>query len=199
MICSIRRTGRSLWALLFIVTLATFVLITGCGSSSTRATSATTTKPERTPVEDLEMQASDFRNLRDMTPVRGFFIDNRLGHLDEALEIARANRGGKYPVGTIIQLVPQEAMVKRARDFSPGTGDWEFFFLTTDATGTTIAARGTTEVVNRFGGNCFSCHTLAEDKFDLVCEQDHGCDPLPIGDDVIRGIQATDPRPRAPS
>jgi hypothetical protein len=28
-----------------------------------------------------------------------------------------------------------------------------------------------------------------------VCEDDHGCDPLPFGDDVIMGIQQADPRP----
>jgi hypothetical protein len=49
--------------------------------------------------------------------------------------------------------------------------------------------------VNRFGGNCFSCHAKADAKWDLVCEQTHGCDPLPIGHDVITAIQNADPRP----
>ena len=35
-----------------------------------------------------------------------------------------------------------------------------------------------------------------DDRFDMVCEKDHGCEPLPIGDDIIHGIQETDPRPR---
>ena len=30
----------------------------------------------------------------------------------------------------------------------------------------------------------------------MVCENDHGCAPLPIGDDLIHGIQEADPRPR---
>ena len=79
------------------------------------------------------MQASDFENLHDMTAVRGFFVDNKLGHLKEAVAIATTNQGGAYPVGTIMQLVPQEAMVKRQRGYNAKTKDWEFFFLTTDA------------------------------------------------------------------
>ena len=55
--------------------------------------------------------------------------------------------------------------------------------------------RGATETVNRFGGNCFSCHAKAEAKWDMLCEQDHGCDPLPISHDVISAIQSADPRP----
>jgi hypothetical protein len=30
----------------------------------------------------------------------------------------------------------------------------------------------------------------------FVCEDDHGCAPLPVGDDVITAIQNADPRPR---
>ncbi|MGZ6913462.1 MAG: hypothetical protein ACXVJS_18100, partial [Acidimicrobiia bacterium] len=139
----------------------------------------------------------DFVNLHDMTPVRGFFVANRLGHLRQALAVANSPSGGTYPVGTILQLVPQEAMVKRRAGFDPKTHDWEFLFLGTSASGTTIEKRGTTDVVNRFGGNCFSCHAAARSRFDLVCEHDHGCAPLPIGDDVIRSVQTADPRPRA--
>lgn len=70
-----------------------------------------------------------------MTRVRGFFIDNRLGHLDE--------------------------------------------------------------VANRFGMNCASCHVAADPKFDMVCEQDHGCADLPVGHEVFEIIQELDPRPLA--
>jgi mono/diheme cytochrome c family protein len=142
------------------------------------------------------MRATDFTNLHDMTKVRGFYVDNRLGHLRQALAVANSPKGRTYPVGTILQLVPQEAMVKRHTGFDPATKDWEFFFLATDATGTKIVTRGTDDVVNRFGGNCAACHEAADDRFDMVCEKDHGCAPLPIGDDLIRGAQETDPRPR---
>jgi hypothetical protein len=151
----------------------------------------TTTEPE-----DLVMAAEDFVNLQDMTPVRGFFVDNRLGHLEDALAVAEDPEGGVYPVGTIIQLVPQEAMVKRAAGFDSGTRDWEFFSLEVTEEGTRILERGGAEVVNQFDGSCVECHSRAEPQFDLVCEDDHGCDPLPIGDDVIQAVQEADPRPR---
>lgn len=189
-----RSGSRAPWWSLVAVSCSIFVLIGGCGSD-TGTTVAQTAKPK--PVEDLAMTAADFVNLHDMTPVRGFFVDNRLGHLKETVAIATANKGGKYPVGTILQLVPQEAMVKRRAGFNPKTRDWEFFFLKTDATGTTIDTRGGEEVVNRFGGNCFACHLAAQGKFDLVCEKTHGCAPLPIGDDVIHAVQTADARPRS--
>jgi hypothetical protein len=43
------------------------------------------------PAQDLNMQPSDFHNLHAMTMVRGFFVDNRLGHLKAALRVARAS------------------------------------------------------------------------------------------------------------
>jgi hypothetical protein len=52
-------------------------------------------------------------------------------------------------------------MVKRRKGFNRATRDWEFFFLTTTPQGTAIVTRGTTTVVNRFGGNCASCHLAA--------------------------------------
>lgn len=144
--------------------------------------------------EDLEMQAEDFTCIQDWERVRRFRITNLLGHLDEALEVANSSDGGVYPVGTIIQLVPAEAMVKRREGWSPETNDWEFFFLEPTADGTHIVTRGSTDVVNAFGGNCLDCHAKAEPQWDFVCEQDHGCDPIPLGEDLINTLQDSDPR-----
>jgi hypothetical protein len=141
------------------------------------------------------MQADDFVPLSEMTPVRGFFVDNSLGHLDEAVAVANDPDGGVYPIGTVIQLVPQEAMVKRAPGFDADSNDWEFFSLDVSPEGTEILTRGGAEVINRFGGSCADCHSAAEPQFDFVCEDTHGCEPLPIGDDVIRSVQESDPRP----
>ncbi|MGZ4694434.1 MAG: hypothetical protein ACXWCM_01515 [Acidimicrobiales bacterium] len=185
----IRLAARGL--LLAIPILA--AIAAGCSSAASTATDRTS--PPATAPEDLVMQATDFVSLRDMTAVRGFFVANRLGHLDEALAVANDPGGGTYPVGTVIQLVPQEAMVKRAPGFDAASDDWEFFSLDVSPAGTTILTRGGAEVVNRFGGSCSSCHSAADPKFDFICEHDHGCDPLPIGDDVIRNIQQADPRP----
>lgn len=144
--------------------------------------------------EDLDMQASDFTCIKDGTKVHKFFLQNPLGHLDDAVAVASSTSGGTYPVGTVIQLIPNEAMVKRGAGWSASTSDWEFFALATSASGTTINARGKEEVMNAFGGNCFDCHSKAEPQWDLVCETMHGCEPLGVSDDVIAGLQDMDPR-----
>jgi hypothetical protein len=150
--------------------------------------------PDLAKIEDLDMQASDFECILGWPKVRAFRITNRLGHMQEALAVANSPTGGKYPVGTIIQLVPGEASVKRAVGWSPTTDDWEFFFLTASKTGTVINARGTTGVMNQFGGNCFNCHMKAQPQWDLLCEMDHGCDPLPLSAQQIEDVQNSDPR-----
>jgi hypothetical protein len=170
-------------------------LLVSCGGSGEGAGGDATPRSSA-PVEDLEMQATDFPNINTMTKVDSYFVTNLLGHEEEALRVARAPNGGTFPVGTLLQLVPQEAMVKRRAGWNRATHDWEFFFLETTPEGTKIVTRGADEVVNRFGGNCASCHLAADPKWDLVCKDDHGCEPLPIGDDLIATIQAADPRPR---
>jgi hypothetical protein len=144
--------------------------------------------------EDLDMKAEDFECIKSGTKVRKFYVWNKLGHLDEALAVANSPEGGTFPPGTVLQLVPQEAMVKRRPGWDPTTNDWEFFFLGVNARGTTIEQRGAAEAENAFGGNCFGCHSLAEEKWDLICDETHGCDPLPIGPDLIQTIQDGDPR-----
>lgn len=136
----------------------------------------------------------DFRCIRDLTPVRGFYVDNLDGDLDATLAVAQSPTGGRYPPGSVIQLVPTEAMVKREAGFNPATNDWEFFELDVSAEGTAIRARGFADVVNRFGGNCFACHVKARPEWDMVCEQNHGCDPIPLTPVMLRAIQKTDPR-----
>jgi len=168
----------------------------GCAKAQQEGAKLTTSTTTTTaPPEDFVAEAGDFVRLQDMTPVREFFISNPAGHLKKALAVANSESGGTYPVGTIIQLVPQEAMVKRAPGFSPATKDWEFFELETSADGTKIHKRGGAEVVNRFGGSCSDCHALAKPQFDFICEDTNGCEPLPISDTVIAAIQKADPRP----
>jgi hypothetical protein len=130
-----------------------------------------------------------------MTPVRGFFVANLVGNLAGTLAVARSLNGGVYPTGTLLQLVPQEAMVKHRPGWNPATADWEFFALNVSANGTKITTHGIQNVVNRFGGNCASCHIAAKGKFDFVCEHNHGCAPLPVSDAIIKAIQLSDPRP----
>jgi hypothetical protein len=145
-------------------------------------------------VADLDMTEADFECILKWDQVRLFRITNLLGNVDGALAAANAPGTMDYPVGTVIQLIPNEAMVKRKKGFAAASNDWEFFFLETSAAGTKILKRGVTDVVNQFNGNCLNCHAKAMPQYDFVCEKTHGCDPLPIGDDVILNTQNGDPR-----
>lgn len=142
----------------------------------------------------LEIDANTFQCILDMTKVRHFYIGNlHADKLASTKAVAEAGQG-EYPEGSIVQLVPSEVMVKQPKGTSPATKDWEFFELTVSPAGTDIHKRGFTDVVNRFGGNCLGCHIKAKPEFDLVCEQGHGCDPIPLTRNVIALLQKTDPR-----
>jgi hypothetical protein len=85
-------------------------------------------------------------------------------------------------------------MIKQQKGFNPTTRDWEFFAIDVSKDGSKIYQRGFENVNNRFGLNCFACHQQARKEFDLVCELDHGCAPIPITRPMIRALQKTDPR-----
>lgn len=99
--------------------------------------------------------------------------------------------------GTIIQLVPAEAMVKRGAGFFPDADDWEFFVLSPSSTGTEIAKRGRDEVVN-IGPPCFACRSAAAQE-DLICETTNGCVALNLSEALINALQNGDPRCPAPT
>jgi hypothetical protein len=141
-----------------------------------------------------DIDAKSFRCITKMTPVRQFYVDNLQGNLDATLAAADSTMGAVYPPGSVIQLIPGEAMVKRERGFSAATHDWEFFELDVSKDGTQIRKRGTADVVNRFGGNCFDCHVPAAAQWDFVCETGHGCTPLEVTHAMTRALQRTDPR-----
>lgn len=168
-----------------------WALVLGCSSSDSMNAGGGPASASET---DFVAQASDFSCILDWTKVRAFYITNKSGNMTQALSVANSTNGGTYPVGTIIQLIPQEAMVKRKVGFNAATKDWEFFSLKPSATGTEILTHGTTDVINQFGGNCFDCHKKADPKFDMVCETTHGCDPLPLTDALIQQVQQADPR-----
>jgi hypothetical protein len=135
-----------------------------------------------------------FDCIRDMTPVRGFYVDNLLGDIEATVTVANSPTGGVYPPGSVVQLVPGEVMVKHSEGFSPATKDWEFFELDVSPDGSTIKKRGFVDVVNRFGGNCFACHIQAEPQWDMICETGHGCEEIPLTKEMLLVIQKTDPR-----
>jgi len=142
----------------------------------------------------LEITEASFGCIRDMTAVRGYFVSNLIGDVDATLAAANNPDGGQYPPGSVVQLVPGEAMVKHYPGYNAATNDWEFFELIPSAAGTKINVRGATDVVNQFGGNCLSCHAQAEKKWDMICEQTHGCAPIPVTPLMAKAIQNTDPR-----
>ena len=143
---------------------------------------------------DVQVDARSFRCITKMTPVRHFYVDNLRGDLDATLAAANSATGAVYPPGSVIQLVPTEAMVKRSKGFNAATHDWEFFELAVSKEGTQIGKRGFVDVVNRFGGSCFGCHAAARPEWDLVCEDSHGCAPIPLTRAMSGALQRTDPR-----
>jgi hypothetical protein len=169
-----------------------------CGGSSHPAsapsTSAASTSSTTPAFRDVVPTAADFVSLESMTRVGDHFLNSLNGHLDAVLAVAHSKNGGVYPVGTVIQLFPTEAMVKRHAGYNPSTGDWEFFRLNVSPQGTRIVSSGAV-VKNFLGADCASCHDAAA-KFDFVCGTNHGCAPLGITDAQIAGIQRSDPRPK---
>ncbi len=170
---------KSLW-------LAAFcgALLAGCGEGDGG------NGPQNTPIEVTE---ASFDCILEGTKVRKFYVKNLIGDLEASLAVATGEADPPYPPGTLLQLVPQEAMVKREAGFSQDTRDWEFFFLEVSSAGTTIAQRGKEDAENVFGGNCFACHSAAIDN-DFVCETGNGCAPLPLDDGVIEALQTGDAR-----
>jgi hypothetical protein len=114
----------------------------------------------------FKVDDSSFKCIQKMTAVRHFFVDNLAGNLEGTVAIAKAGRG-EYPEGTVLQLIPNEVMIKQ---------------------------HGFQDVNNRLGLNCFECHKEARPEFDLVCENDHGCAPLPLTRAMFGALQRTDPR-----
>src|SRR5215510_12034436 len=143
---------------------------------------------------DDQIDAKSFRCITKMTPVRHFYVDNLRDDLKATVAAANSPTGAVYPPGSVIQLIPGEAMVKRDKGFNAVTHDWEFFEFDVSKDGTVIRKRGFADVVNRAGGNCFGCHIAARPEWDLVCEADHGCAPIKVTRAMSGALQRTDPR-----
>jgi Domain of unknown function (DUF4258) len=128
--------------------------------------------------EEFIARASDFDDFAAWPLVRCYHVTNKLGHLGEALDIATALGDPpdlQLPVGTIVQLVRGEAMVKRGGDFQPEHHGWEYFVLRSVGDQTEIVARGGIEAN---GGGRYNCHASAR-TFDYLCETTHDCSPEP--------------------
>jgi hypothetical protein len=145
--------------------------------------------------DDLAITEKSFGCLVDLPKVRNTRIQNPDPQkLKEAIRIFRDSVPDKeYPTGTVLQLIPTEAMVKHDRRAFPNTNGWEFFALKVSADGTTILDRGDKVLNTSLKKPCLGCHSPAA-KFDFVCEKGHGCASIPVTDQQIAAMQSADPR-----
>jgi hypothetical protein len=145
--------------------------------------------------DDLVITEKSFGCLLDLPKVRNTRIQNPDPQkLKEAIQIFKDSVPDKeYPTGTILQLIPTEAMVKHERAAFPNTNGWEFFALKVSADGTTILDRGDKVLNTSLKKPCLDCHSPAA-KFDFVCEKGHGCAPIPVTDQLIAAMQSADQR-----
>lgn len=167
-------------------------LLAACAGAADPTDADTDADTDATPTT-VEVTETSFGCITDMEPVRRYYATNLLGDVAATLAVAEDPEGKRFPVGTLIQLVPLEAMVKREAGFAPETDDWEFFFLSNTASGTEIVSRGA-DATNAFGGNCADCHEATADTRDWTCEDGHGCVDLPLTSEAIVAIQEADPR-----
>lgn len=141
----------------------------------------------------VKVDNNSFKCITEMTKVRHFYVDNLAGKLAETVAVAEAGTGD-YPEGAVVQVMPNEVMIKQQKGFSPATRDWEFFWIDLDKNGAKIFTRGFAEVNNRFGLNCFACHVKTRPEHDFICEIGHGCDAIPVNRAMFGALQRTDPR-----
>ncbi len=137
--------------------------------------------------------AETFGCLKTWEAVGNTRYHSTTGQLDSVLAIARGESEGPFPAGTVVQLMPTEAMAKLNPGTSPETDDWEYLKLKVGRTGVEIDERGGAEVKN-LAGSCHGCHTT-EPRWDHVCGADHGCKPLPKFI-VKAALKAVDKDPR---
>lgn len=143
-------------------------------------------------------RARDFRCLLDGVRPAGknFFLFHRSKKkLAQAVAIAEnPTPGQEYPVGTIIQLFPFEAMAKHGGHYNPEGHGWEFFQIGLTAKNRSmILTHGKAEVRNPFG-SCQGCHLTGQaPAFDLICEG-HGAFSIPLSTAQVRAAQLRDPR-----
>ena len=144
-------------------------------------------------------EPDDFKCLTDGVRAAGmnFYISHhRRGALKKAVGKTKRGKLGKkgYPVGTVLQLLPFEAMVKRGGKFNPAGHGWEYFKISVTGAGQTeILARGGSEVANVIG-SCQSCHENLAAAHDAVCEFVVGAAGLGLTAEQLAAIQASDPR-----
>ena len=85
----------------FLINKGLAVLLFSVGSTLTAVAS-----PDEVLLEPgkLPVTSETFTCIRDMTKVRGFYVDNLKGNLEATLAVANSETGGIYPPGSVVQL-----------------------------------------------------------------------------------------------
>jgi hypothetical protein len=68
----------------------------------------------------VKVDDSSFKCITEMTKVPHFYVDNLLGNLAQTVAVATTGTGD-YPEGSVVQLMPNEVMIKQSKGFSPVT------------------------------------------------------------------------------
>src|SRR5262245_46820750 len=101
----------------YAIAAVAIAFVTACaGAGNSPAPNAdTTAAPAAKPAfAKVEFAGSSFSFIRGLTAVRGFYVGNLLGNVDATRAAANSAGGAPFPVGSVVQLVPGEAMVKHA-------------------------------------------------------------------------------------
>jgi hypothetical protein len=134
----------------------------------------------------------DFGCIEDWTAVGVVRVKGLCGSDDEAVRLLQDPRPGmSLPLGTVVQALSNEAVVKRGGGFDPEHGDWEFFSLQPEPGRTRILSRGKSAF--NVAGNCRDCHAHAR-RHDLLCSAAHECPPPGLRNEHFIWTQWTDPR-----
>jgi hypothetical protein len=135
----------------------------------------------------------DFGCVVRWSAAKNIHFAHRCGpEIDVRQQLENPQVGMRFPVGTILQATPHEAMVKRGGGFDPDHGDWEYFVLGVGPSGTRILQRGTDGPFNP-AGRCTGCHHRADDH-DNVCGMAHQCPPPGIHNAAFLPSLYLDPR-----
>ena len=156
--------------------------------------------PEPISADDVVAVNSDFVCIDNMPRIGRYSVRNINGLQTEAEAVAATRNlgdpmpdGVDFPIGTIIQVIPKEAMVKRAAGYDPANNDWEYFKLKLTSSGTTVTARGTDGIRN-IAGECLDCHGLAKEYESICTDNPLDLCPLDFTIEQIDNARSNDPR-----
>ena len=141
------------------------------------------------------MQPADFPNIKTLTLVGNHFVGNLLGHLDAALAVAQFTRRRRLPGGHDHPARSAGSDGQAPGGMERGQPRLGVLLARHVRDGNQDPDPRRDPVLNRFGLDCLSCHAQADAQWDFVCEKDHGCDPIPLTDQLIVALQQGDPRP----